>query len=1154
MTAHPTFDLTDTLPKGRLAIEASAGTGKTFTLATLAARYVAEAGLPISDLLVVTFTRAAAAELKDRIRARLVEVADVIEQGTTPSDPALAALVGTHPDLRLQRVTTAIGDFDSATITTIHGFAQQVIGSLGSAVGVDPDAVLVDDTKDLLGQVATDLLAREAVLARHESDLLPKLKDLLDIGQQVANNPTALLVPEPDDDVAGPEATLRRRLVDEVRSGMTDRRRRNGSMSFDDLLVGLRDALCDPTTGPSARRVLQRRFAVALIDEFQDTDPVQWAIFDALFGCADAPDEHAHPSTLVLVGDPKQAIYGFRGASVHTYLEAARAPGTIQTSLDTNWRSDGPTLAALEGLLEGTTFGDDAIAFQPVQASGGKATQRIATADGTPLPTLSVRSADHPDLPRSKKTGYLNKTDAESAIHADLADHVRRLLETAHIPDGDTYRPLEPRDVAVLISAGHEGPPIRAAFEHAGIPAVISRGDNVLDSPAAQQWHLLLTALARPTDPTRARAYAVSWFEGWDATDLDEAPDAEVTILQERLHDWASVLADDGIGAFVGTVRADSGVAARVLGRPDGDRCLTDLDHVAELLQLSSPHNPSPARLLDTFERLGAGDTTGEPDSDLAARRVESEASSVQIMTTFVAKGLEFPVVCCPSLWLPKPVTSPGPVWWDAERRTRVIDVAEKLAWPDKEAQAVRRTQATHDAIGSNLRVLYVALTRARHHTALWWAPVQNADRTGLARVLFARHGGRIDPEHFTAEVVDTPEHGSTAEALTPLVDHIGDTLEVVTVDAPPQHPRRWTGRPSAATPQLDVARLAQLPDRSRGRWSFTAITNRGRHHDRHQLGIDPHDDTLGDSGDADEQVGEADATPTPLPPEGDPDRLPLGEVTGGAGFGTLVHEVLERVDFTDPALLDALRACIDEQLARHPWKVEPQTLADGLFEAIHTSLGDLFGGRALASFAPADRLDELEFDLTLADSGTVPTDAAIGELLLDQLPADDPMRPWATRLARGPFTARLAGHLTGSIDLVARVRQPDGSARYVVADYKTNRLAPSDRSPTMADFHPDRLVDAMAEHHYPLQALLYTVAVHRYLRWRLPDYDPDTHLGGVGYLFVRGMAGPTTPTVDGVPHGLFSWHPPTGLVEALSDLLDGRAGTRTAAVEEVVP
>ena len=1174
MSVHRQHDPAEPLAAGRTIIEASAGTGKTYALSTLAARYVAEDAIAIAELLIVTFTRAAAAELKDRVRERLVDFRDALAAPDEPDDPLLRLVRSSDREVRLHRVETAITEFDSATITTIHGFAQQVIGTLGSTVPTDPDAVLVDDDRDLIRQVATDLLVAEAVDETHPADQLPDLTTLCKAAGLAMGNPEAVLVPGRDPQHSNEAAARLRVLVDEVTSTVDSRRRMAGTLSFDDLLIRLRNALDDARTQAGVRRTLADRYRVALIDEFQDTDPVQWAIFDAVF--AGALDDGEGPGTsLILVGDPKQAIYAFRGANVRTYLQAAHAPGTSLTGLKVNWRSDPAVLAAAETLLSGTSFGAEEIRFQPVEAAPKHADRRLLTADGSSLPALSVRLAIGAGVPRASGTGNEHLTTKEKGtpvVYREMATYVRDLLESAVIPDDDQgddiTRPLRPDDVAVLISANREGPIIRDALMALGIPAVISRGDNVLESEAADHWHRLLAGVARPADPRRARAAALSWFVGWDGNRTAEATDLELSTVQEQLLGWGARLSTHGVAAFLGQVWAESAVTSRVLGRVDGDRAMTDLQHIAELLVLAGGRSASPTTLLATFEQLAGGDQDGDPEADLAARRVESESRAVQIMTTFVAKGLEFPVVCMPSSWNNVGATAYDNVWWDEARGRRTIDLASDIEWGPEDARAERTALAAREAVGSNLRVLYVALTRARHHTAVWWLPTADTWITGLARVLFARDDrGDIDPVAYGSEEIEPIDVDESMARLEPLVEAGQGALEVVVVDDPKGDSRPWSGSDSIEEVDLAVASLDRRLDRARHRLSFSAITARG--HDRAQA-VDPFDDTGGDDRATDEGTtgGAIAARSGPDTPGADSGRiagdrsmanstgaadeqsveqsqpeaadLPLGDIAGGAGFGNLVHEVLEIIDFTAADLPAEIEAAVADRLAWNPWPVDKGRLVAGLVEVVRTPLGPLFEGLTLSGLPRGDRLDEMTFDLTLGEGGVRCSDTAVGNLLLDHLPADDPLRPWSEKLATGPFTTVLAGHLTGSIDLVARVHGEGGADRFVVCDYKTNRLAPSGVTPTSADFRPDRLPGAMAEHDYPLQALLYSVALHRYLRWRITGYDPAVHLGGVGYLFVRGMVGPETPTTDGVPNGLFDWRPPARLITELSDLLDG--------------
>ncbi len=376
MSAPEVFSLVGQLPTtGRVAIEASAGTGKTYTLAGLVVRYVAEADVSVEELLMVTFTRAAAAELRDRVRTRLSAAAAALRSPETipADDELLEFLAGTDRDLRLDRLERAVADFDAATITTIHGFAQHVLATLGSTAHIDLDATLLEDTNDLVSAVCADVLAAESVSSPTTTDELPTLEGLRSLGFKVLGNPGIRVIPDTGDESTVVAARLRR-LVDRVVDEVHRRRRAAGTLSFDDMLTQLREGLEDP----AAVAAVRRRFRIALIDEFQDTDPVQWDIFSKLFGNAD------DGSVLVLVGDPKQAIYSFRGANVHTYLEATGEP-TKRFTLGVNRRSDGALLAALGQLFGGATFGDPRIEFVEVEPSSEHRGLRLADDDGAAL-------------------------------------------------------------------------------------------------------------------------------------------------------------------------------------------------------------------------------------------------------------------------------------------------------------------------------------------------------------------------------------------------------------------------------------------------------------------------------------------------------------------------------------------------------------------------------------------------------------------------------------------------------------------------------------------------------------------------------------------------------------------------------------------------
>ncbi len=1185
------FDLAADLPVGRLAIEASAGTGKTYALASLAARYVAEQGVTTSELLVVTFTRAATAELRARVRARLSEAAEHLRRVLMdPSsiatnvipDRLLEHLADTDDherSRRLNHLDQAITEFDAATITTIHGFAVQVLASLGASSGAGGATTLVDGRREEAIEASADVLAAAASGAgpggRHiEAEHLPKFRELVTGVSIAVNNPGLLLLPTDKDEAAPPSAVVLAELVDAAVDLIRARHRADGVRSFSEILTDLRDALHGPA-GESAAATVAARYRVALIDEFQDTDPIQWDIFSRLF---DGPQR---TGSLVLVGDPKQAIYAFRGANIHTYLHAVTSGTGDVRSLATNWRSDGAVLTALDTLLQGATFGDANIAFSPVQAALAHVDQRLVDAAAQPLPALSIRLALGEDLERRTigNPRQLAVDVALDAVYDDLVASVRNLLDGARIPPSDKEpdgRLVRPSDIAVLVKQGAEAEAVQAALVEQGIPAVLARGASVLQAPAATQWRWLLEALARPSDPGRARTFALSWFGGHSAEWVAEVGEDALAVLQDRLAGWAEALGTDGVNHLIRVVWAESAVAARVLARPDGDRDLTDLDHIAELLRTGAPASRSVVALLDVLAVDPVEDPLVEFEGDVASRRVESDAEAVQVMTVWVAKGLEFAITCCPTLWRKR--RAGEVLYQDHELERRALDLAKGKGWPNDQEAAERLLTSASESLGEDLRLLYVALTRARHQTILWWSRAGDNDTGALARVLFARDpDGHLDPEHFGRPHVTLPPDDTTAQILRDWFDTSGDELAIDIHGKAPSWTNRWQSPEATRDEQpLAIAHLDRPPDRSSQRWSFTAVTARAvesHHHDVDTVesmtgapdgpvatvgGTDEAtpDGAVDTAGDFDSILHSAEVGGDRAPFTGgrfdDPTISPMASLPAGATFGTLVHAVLEHVDFADADLPATVRDELGRQLSRRLVDLTPlgpsdasrelgrTLLVEGIVAATQTPLGPLFGDRTLATIGRSDRRDEMAFELRLAGGGSPATDRDIGRLVSRHLSADDPFASWAEQLSAGAFDVELAGHLTGSIDAVLRVVPPGEEARYVVVDYKTNRLHDRGEAPEPDDYAPARVAEAMVEHHYPLQALLYSVALHRYLRGRVADYDPERHLGGAAYLFVRGMSGPCVATTDSAPHGVASWAVPPALVSDLSDLLHG--------------
>jgi exodeoxyribonuclease V beta subunit len=1124
------FDLCGPLPTGVTVLEASAGTGKTFTIASLAARYVAD-GVPLEHLLLVTFTRMATGELRDRVRDRLVTaeigLARALDGLAPPSDDDVLRLLADAPEAEVQarhrRLVIALADFDAATIATTHGFCQHILSGLGVTGDVEADITFIEDPDDLVEEVVDDLYVRRF----WDKAILPRLDRAaaVEIGRSAVRNHDAKLEPEAAE--RSTDEAMRRRLAVAVRREVERRKRRRKILTYDDLLTRLAATLNDPQRGPAACARLRERYRIALVDEFQDTDPTQWDILRLAFAEGDG--------TLVLIGDPKQAIYAFRGADVFAYLDAARTAGA-QATLGVNWRSDQGLIDAFDALLHGARLGHAGIEYRQVRAANAHQQSRLrGAACAAPLRVRVVHRDD--GLVTLTNRGWVGVATGRPHVADDLAADVVALLSSgAEVitrgPDGSEAgaERVRPGHLAVLVRTNRQGALVRDALEAVGVPAVINGAGSVFGTQVARDWLALLEALERPASPTRVRAVACTPFLGWTADTIAAADEPSWERLHARVHVWAGILRRRGVASLLETINATEGLPCRLLGWVDGERALTDLRHVGQLLHLEAVAEQLGVTALTAWLRqriAEAHDDTGEEDR---SRRLESDSEAVQVLTIHRAKGLEFPVVYCPFLWDPSYVrTDEVAVFHDADdgdRRT--IDVGGKGS-PGFDEHA---EQQMIEERGEDLRLAYVALTRARHQAVIWWASSWDSRFSALGRLLF----GRDDAGNVVVELGVAPGEDEVEARLEQLFAAVPDTISIERTTG--GDGTRWAD--AAAPPGPLAVRAFERPlDLRWRRTSYTALTSAAHEAD---VASEPEH-----AGTIDEELPTG--APTEVgPPLADEAALravpsPLAGMPGGTRTGSLVHAVLERVDFTAADLDGQLAMHLERELDRQAGDLGGlEAAVTGLRAAIDTPLGPLLGGVRLRDIGATDRLDELGFELPLVGGDDPAADLDVGMIasLLDQhVPPGDVLAGYAERL-RDPTLARdLRGYLTGSIDAVLRVRDADGTPRFAVVDYKTNWLGVDDEALSAWHYRPDALADAMQRAHYPLQAVLYSVALHRYLRWRLPGYRADRNLAGVLYLFLRGMTGPDGPRVGGQPCGVFAWAPPAGLIAALSDAFD---------------
>ncbi len=1089
------FDLLGELPTGTVVLEASAGTGKTYALAGLVTRFVAEGRAKLDEMLLITFGRAASQELRERVRAQLLQaelaLADPVRWET--DEGLLGHLVKAGPEEiaeRHLRLRDALANFDAATIATTHQFCQLVLRSLGVAGDTDTGVTLVDDLGDLVTEVVDDLYLNRFGSSADQPPI--SRATALEIALKAVSNPHTKLVPDKYAE-SSPEG-VRIEFANAVLDEMERRKRRLGILGYDDLLTRLAAALEDPNA--PARKQLQRRWSVVMVDEFQDTDPVQWKVIDAAFN---------GPSTLVLIGDPKQAIYAFRGGDIATYLKAAATAGQRRT-LDMNWRSDQPLVDCLQVVLGGAQLGHPDIVVHPVAAhhQGG----RLAGAPSDAPFRLRVARREQFGSARRKNIPMDMLRDH---IARDLAADIGRLLASGATYDG---QPVRAGDVAVIVETHKDARVCREELARAGIPAVYSGDLDIFASQAAQDWLCLLEAFEQPHRSGLVRAAATTMFFGETAASLRAGGEELTDRTGQTLRAWADRLRTSGVAAVFEAAQAH-GTTERVLGWRGGERDMTDLAHLAELLH-ETAHREGyklPA-LLDWLR----AECTGRGRAAERTRRLDSDAAAVQIMTVWVSKGLQYPVVYLP-FGFTRHVVEETELLVFHQDGERCLDLGGKRHRGHRANQKLWRAEEA----GDDIRLTYVALTRAQSQVVAWWAPAWDEVNGGISRLLRGRKQG-------DAIVPDTlPRSSSDDDVLNwlrrwqqaggPVVEDsiIAEHAEPVPADLP--------GGLAAGsfTREVDLA------------WRRTSYSGLIRAADQQVGGVaSEHEESQLE----DESV---DLVPTPDVAPIDALPSPMDGLPAGATFGSLVHAVLEEADPQAPDLLAELTLHVREQLRFWRVDVTPDVLATAMLPMHATPLGPLVPGLTLADLGRADRLRELDFEIPLAGGDdAVATDVRLQQLaplLRAHLAADDPLLPYADRLEQ-PLLGQqsLRGYLTGSIDVVLRVP----GNRFVVVDYKTNRLGDPEQPAMSSDYLPDQLGAAMLHSDYPLQAMLYSVVLHRYLRWRLPDYDPAVHLGGVVYLYLRGMCGPETPVVDGHPAGVFSWPMPASLVLALSELLDG--------------
>lgn len=1077
LPVFPEFSLVGSELENGLTVEASAGSGKTFSVAGAVSLLLAtQPDLRISDILVTTFTRNAAAELRDRIRRQLLSLEKSLRENVFADGDLVAhALRGDNQLVFANRLDQAIREFDSATISTIHSVCSRVMAMAGLAVVGEgrTDA----DIKDLIQNVVNSTVISYVV--KNGADNITDIKRFSDrlaiIVTEVLSSPrSALLVgdntneigDEDSDDFSRQTRFMVRSCVKRI-SDIT-----RGDPTFNDLLLRTANIL-GAKGDPAVADAFRSRFKIAIIDEAQDTDQLQWEIFRSAF----AADESERK--LITVGDPKQAIYRFRGADVEAYL-SNRDDSKVQT-LTRNWRSDARLITALNAVFEGETFGDG-ISYLHVSARDGA--PEYCTGDVASLSILNI-----------------GEKDKGGSIAYPAAVRVLELLQTLTINDGEKTRELRPQDICVLVKSRANGSKIESVLRRLKVPAVSSGTESVMASVMASDIRRLLQAMASPSNESSLRLAAATVFLGAQLVDVGSITDDALSSHAQRVYEWSAVLRRKGINALAHELRRNSEVLGRLVAGRDGERRETDFAHVIELLHSETlGKGCSPDAVLDAFDKLASVDATAETVS----RRVESDRDAVQIMTVHASKGLEFPVVVVADLWKVKPGGGKPsiPVFHgykdgESDSRQRTIDVG----WVVGKESSTGKSLRENEEKGEKKRLFYVAMTRAKHHVS----------------VVYAEGKGERLTDGLLDRVADVSD---------------GACVDIVDYSTPPRLSEY--SLETTTTTNLSTAEMLRGVSPTYRRLSFSGITK--NHRGASATPVALIESEGGGCGDDDEiitiQSGYAEDVELGV------DSMPMAEIPGGTYFGTVMHKVYELIDFAAENLQLEIERVVNSVVSGS-LSAHKESIIEGVALSLSTPFGGMLPSSKLRDMTRNNRLDELGFEMGLADTSAKVTVSEIGTVVKKALVAagrnDDILMNYLTGLEE-TFSTQLVGLMNGSIDALLRIAV-DGQQKFFITDYKTNRLDRDGVDLRISGYSRDSMLEEMEHHDYPLQALIYGVSVYRFLRWVRPDLDANSAIAGFVYFFVRGMVGESTPQVNGHRHGVFTWEAPNGLWSELSDL-----------------
>lgn len=1189
------FDLLESPLEGINLIEASAGTGKTYNLTGLYIRLLLEKGLNIENILVVTFTKSATEELKQRIREKLLEAINAIISGDS-KDSTISRIIQKvpNPSKALISVKSYIREFEKAQIYTIHSFCNNILQDFSFESNAIFESDFIEDEMELLLEAVEDFwrknLLNESTLfsyylllnkihpekildinnfsaviqshflkikhpntipdtSRLEKEFLDSFYNLKEIWKKYKDEIRQLLLSyeglnrnkyskkniidqmqkidflinigpnaifyDKDIESLTQESIIKgtrknfdppahtffeecskfisikssleelfekkkiailNSLFEYVKKELKNKKQKINIRTYNDLLILVYEALKSPR-GHILKNALRERYHSALIDEFQDTEPIQYEIFKEIFA--------SNGGNLFLIGDPKQSIYGFRGADVFTYINATKKIDNKYT-LNTNWRSRPGLISAINAIFSKhqKPFVFPEISLSPSRPADSSQNNDILIEGKKPSPLciwFINASKNH--------NKFINKGSATEIIFHAIASEIVRILKLSRMEKATINgRPISASDFAIIVTSNRQIKALKEIFEQYQIPCVLSSTISVFETHEAKELLRILKAVVNPKNKQLIRSALITDMIGFKAEDIEELNsnpdmwDIWATTFKELNILWSNI----GFMRMLSSLIKKENILINLARFKDGERRLTNIKHLIELIiEIEANKHLS---MTETIKWLSEKINNPNPALEEHQLRLETDEDAVNILTVHKSKGLEYPIVFAPVGWEHKrPKNKDEFILFHNTKDEMKLSLDFTL---DKKSEPYLMSEK--EKLSENLRLLYVAMTRAKHMCYIVWGKIREAEKSALAHLLHSRDENGVVPSYFKDLTDD--------EILNDLIQLKNRCPEGIDIKEIPDKEEEISLKDEKYPVSLSLRSFKGKVD---GSWcvsSYSSLIYR----------IPEGED-----------VGDYDQIDIAYPKSSYPEEYEkkFQSFPMGPRAGVCIHQIMENLDFQE-ADEDKIRLLIKEKLSEHGFEILwEDALLNMINNLISTNLLKNKPELKLSSISKKMRLNELEFYFPIKLLSPDILKELFKENFRLNVPGEFPEQ--IGRLTFSPFR----GFMKGFIDLVFLFEN-----QFFIIDWKTNYLGPEP-----SDYSQEIIREEMLRHYYFLQAIIYTLAANQYLRQRLPDYNYQQNFGGTLYLFVRGISPDLGPD-----YGIYCLKPDGRAIEEVSKILIG--------------